>query len=273
LVEHVVVCVDCHSERDYSRYSAPVRAGTFGQGGERFGHEIGIPGELVAPNITPAGIASWSDGELARAITSGVSADGHALFPLMNYPSYASMCERDLHAVLGYVRSLPAIQHAPPRSSLDFPVNWIVRTLPAPATTPKRCPDESDSVARGKYLVTQASCAECHTRHEGGAPVVGQEFAGGARFPLPSGYVARSANITPDRETGIGNWSKEMFVQRFAAFRDPAAQHPVRAQEPNTPMPWSMFAGMTDADLGAIYDYLRTLPAVKTDGLSTMATR
>lgn len=90
---------------------------------------------------------------------------------------------------------------------------------------------------------------------------------------MPSGFVARSANITPDPETGIGRWSRTQFVQRFAAFRNPASLAAVGPGHANTPMPWSQFAGMTDADLGAIYDYLRTLPAVKTAELKAIAAR
>ena len=133
-------------------------------------------------DITPAGIGRWSDGELARALTSGVSADGRALFPLMNFPAYSAMCERDLHAVMGYVRTLAPIEHKPPQSKLDFPLNLIARTLPTPAGPAPRCPEPSDGVAQGKYLATLAGCVDCHTRHENGGPVAGQEFAGGATF-------------------------------------------------------------------------------------------
>lgn len=263
LSEHVAVCVTCHSDRDMSRFAGPVRAGTFGKGGEVFGHGEGLPGEIVAPNITPAGIGTWTDGELARAITSGVTARGDAMFPIMNYPGYASLCERDLRAVIAYVRALPRIDHQTPPSTLDFPVNLIVRTMPQPAQTPSQCPDSNDTVALGKYLVAQAACADCHTPRDGGAPVPGHELAGGNEMRQPSGYVARSANITPSRSTGIGSWSKETFVARFAAYRNSEGQHEVHGQEPNTPMPWIDYAGMSDSDLGAIYDYLRTLPAVE----------
>jgi hypothetical protein len=91
--------------------------------------------------------------------------------------------------------------------------------------------------------VTLASCSGCHTRHEQGSPVAGQDFAGGEAFPMPSGFVARSANITPDPKTGIGRWSKTQFVQRFAAFRNVAALGAVAPGQANTPMPWTQFVG------------------------------
>src|SRR4051794_14369913 len=52
LANHVTVCVDCHSTRDWSRFSGPVQPGTEGRGGERFGHEFGFPGEFYSANIT-----------------------------------------------------------------------------------------------------------------------------------------------------------------------------------------------------------------------------
>ena len=56
LAEHVAICIDCHSERDFTRFAGPIKPGTFGKGGERFdGPTAGIPGVIYAPNITPAG--------------------------------------------------------------------------------------------------------------------------------------------------------------------------------------------------------------------------
>jgi hypothetical protein len=70
-------------------------------------------------------------------------------------------------------------------------------------------------------------------------------------------------NITPDKETGIGLWSKELFIQRFKAYANDSLKYvPVSKDDFNTPMPWIMYAGMTDEDLGAIYDYLRTVKPV-----------
>jgi mono/diheme cytochrome c family protein len=272
LAEHVAVCVDCHSERDFDRYSGPLREGTRGKGGQKFGHEMGLPGELVAPNITPAGIGEWSDGELQRALTSGVTREGRALFPLMNYLAYGQLCERDVHAVMSYVRSFAPIDHQPERSHLDFPVNMLVKTLPKPTAAPKHCPDAKDPVALGEYLVNTAGCRDCHTPRAGGQPIPGKDFAGGSAFPLPSGYVAHSKNITPDAVSGIGGWTQDMFVKRFAAYRDASAMPRVVANGPNTPMPWSMYAGMSDEDLAAIYAYLRTTPAVSTVAAETVAT-
>ncbi|HEX9654957.1 MAG TPA: c-type cytochrome [bacterium] len=109
-----------------------------------------------------------------------------------------------------------------------------------------------------------ASCIECHTKWEKGAPVAGMEFAGGYEFHLPSGNMVVSQNITPDVETGIGSWDKQTFISVFKAYSiDAVRKHPLGKGEFNTIMPWSYFSGMTEEDLGAIYDYLRTIKPVK----------
>jgi len=92
-------------------------------------------------------------------------------------------------------------------------------------------------------------------------PIPGQAFAGGQEFKGPWGTV-RSSNLTP-HPTGLGIRSRENFVSLFRSFSDlRTAAVPVRSGG-NTVMPWFAYAGMTDADLGAIYDYLRTLPPVE----------
>jgi Cytochrome c len=273
LAEHVAVCTDCHSERDFSRFSGPVKAGTLGKGGMNFGHELGLPGDVIAPNITPHKLSSWSDGEIVRTLTSGVTPDGRALFPLMPYQGFAQMCESDLLSVVSYLRTLTPVESDPPRTKLDFPVNLIVRTIPKPTPIVKDCPDPNDGAAYGKYLVTLASCADCHTTRNGPDVVPGKEFAGGNAFPFPGGATIVSANITPDIDTGIGSWSKEMFVNRFKQYRNPENLHQVEAGDRQTIMPWSQYAGMSDRDLGAIYDYLRTQKPVRSDVQKAVAQR
>src|SRR6186713_186920 len=81
LALHVAVCMDCHSQRDWSIYAGPIKPGTYGVGGEKFGKEIGFPGTVYSSNITPAALSGWTDGEIFRAITTGVNKDGRALFP------------------------------------------------------------------------------------------------------------------------------------------------------------------------------------------------
>ena len=223
---------------------------------------MGFPGNLYAKNLTPAGIGNWTDGELLRAIVQGVTKDNKALFPLMPYPHYNTMAEEDAYSIIAYLRSLPPIKNKVPDSELDFPLNMIVKTMPIQTYNPQPVPDKSDVVSYGKYLVNIASCTECHTPSENGEPMKGMEFSGGMTFHLPAGVV-RSANITPDNETGIGQWEKEYFIERFKSMAtDTAKNIPVTSDQFNTVMPWTQYGGMTEGDLGAIYEYLKTIKPV-----------
>jgi mono/diheme cytochrome c family protein len=263
LAKHVTECLDCHSERDWTKYAGPVLSGSEGKGGELFNEETaGVPGDVYAKNITPAGIGNWTDGELIRAITTGVSKDGTALFPIMPYQNFNQLTKEDLYSIVAYIRTLKPIENRIPDRQLDFPMNLIVKTIPLTSYTPAHPQDKSDSVAYGEYLTTIASCGECHTQLDKGEPVKGMEFAGGMPFGLPAGTV-RSANITPDDETGIGKWTKEQFIDHFKSFSSDSSHNiSVGPKEFNTIMPLTMLAGMTVEDLGAIYSYLKTLPPV-----------
>lgn len=263
LVENVVGCVVCHADRDWSKFSAPVIGGTKGKGGQRFGFGA-EPFVLYAKNITPGGVGEWTDGELVRAITTGVSRDGTPLFPLMPYPRYGKMSREDIEAIVAYIRTLPAVPaETLPERTLKFPLPLIVRTMPA-AASPAPIPDPSDRVAYGRYLTNAAVCGDCHTPiDEQGAPLPGKEFAGGMVF-TPNGVgLVRSANLTPDAATGIGTWTEEQFVEKFRAYRGQAPRTLEGAERlQNTEMPWTYYAGMRDDDLRAIYAYLRSLAPV-----------
>ena len=86
------------------------------------------------------------------------------------------------------------------------------------------------------------------------------QFAGGRDFKLPGGTV-RSANLTSDAATGIGNWSEETFIARIRAHGMTGADAvPLKGGDMQTVMPWTMYAGMTDDDLKAIFSFLKTVP-------------
>ncbi len=261
LANHVAACIDCHSTRDFSKRTGPMVAGTEGKGGEGFLREAGFPGNFYAPNLTPTHLGSWTDGEIYRAITTGVSRDGHALFPLMPYRNFARMDTRDVSDIIAYLRSLKPIENSVPASEPDFPMNFIVNTIPAKAE-PGHRPAPTDRVAYGKYLTTFAACAECHTPVDDKAQALpGMDFAGGREFQMPTGTV-QSANITPAK-TGIGAWTRDAFVSRFKTYAGDAPQPTVGEGEGNSIMPWTMYASMSEQDLGAIYDYLRTVTPVE----------
>jgi mono/diheme cytochrome c family protein len=104
-------------------------------------------------------------------------------------------------------------------------------------------------VERGAYLTRAADCVACHT--SGG----GKEYAGGLAIRLPFGTLY-STNITPDKETGVGNYSDQDFLDavRRGVRRDGARLYPA--------MPYASYSYMTDADVLAIKAYLFSLPPV-----------
>lgn len=263
LAKAVAGCMICHSERNLALYGGPVKENSLGMGGELFGRDQGFPGNIYAKNLTPYGIGQWTDGELFRAITTGVSRDGHALFPIMNYPAYGKMDQEDVFSIIAYLRTLQPITHDVKATELDFPLNFIVNTIPAKATL-MPAPDSNNAIAYGQYLVRTASCVECHSKADKGKIIEGTEFGGGREFALGNGKSMYSANITPDGATGIGNWTRELFIKKFKQYSDSGYQP--RAVAPggiNTPMPWLAYTGMRESDLAAIYAYLHSIKPIR----------
>jgi mono/diheme cytochrome c family protein len=263
LANNVAACVDCHSSRDWSKFAAPVNENEIGVGGEKFDANVGFPGSVYVPNITPYNLHNWTDGELFRAITTGVKKDGSAIFPIMPWGAYSKMSREDVYSIIAYVRTLKSQKSSFPERKLDFPLNVLVHTMPAKATLGV-LPDEHDTLKYGAYLVQIAACKDCHTQANKGKLIEGLEFAGGHEYTPPGGGTVRTANITPDKETGIGSWTKEQFVNRFKQYTDstskPAAVKPGEFQ---TIMPWYKYGGMKVTDLEAIYAYLKTVKPVK----------
>ncbi|REH01980.1 c-type cytochrome [Flavobacterium aquicola] len=263
LANNVCVCIDCHSTRNWNEFSGPLVEGTLGKGGEVFDQRFGFPGSFYSKNITPSSIGDWTDGEVLRAIASGVAKDGRALFPVMPHPRFGKMDKEDLESIIVYLRSLKPIENIVPESKADFPMNFIINTIPKEPHFSKK-PDESDAVAYGGYLFNAASCAECHSKQEKGKPIAGMELAGGFEFPMVSGGTALSSNITQDEVTGIGKWSEEDFVKRFKSYTDSSyVSAKVSKGNFNTVMPWTMYGGMKEQDLKAIYAYLKTIKPIK----------
>jgi mono/diheme cytochrome c family protein len=263
LANHVSVCMDCHSTRTFTKFSMPLVDGTLGKGGERFDQTMGLPGLFFSKNITPEGISRYTDGELYRVITSGVTKEGRPMFPLMPYPYYGRMDKEDIYDIIAYIRSIPPIKNEVPESAADFPVNFILHTIPAKAA-PETRPSKDNKIEYGRYLTNAAGCRECHTPAKQGQIVPELAFSGGREFMFPNGDICRTANITPDKETGIGSWTPELFVQKFKIYQDSTFELPdVAPGEFNTIMPWTMYAGMEKEDLEAIFAYLQTLTPMK----------
>jgi Cytochrome c len=248
-------CEGCHSQSDGTRFGFPrVEGGHFA--GNEFTKQMGMPGLVVAPNLTPdqdSGIGSWTDGEKIRAIREGIDKDGNVLFPMMPYVHFREMSDDDVYAVIAYLNSLPPVHRVHPKTELEFPVGLMIKSVPKPVRSPVPHPDRSDRVRYGKYLATLGGCLSCH----------GENLAAGTVFVFPP-YRVFAANISPDRETGVGKWTEKDFLDKFASYRDYLANgSPKVSADSFTTMPWLGFAQLEEEDLKAIYAYLHSVPAVK----------
>ncbi|HXA17408.1 MAG TPA: cytochrome C [Thermoanaerobaculia bacterium] len=265
VVEHVSDCLECHSDH-VIKFGIPVKPGTEGQGGYIFDKNIGFPGVVAAQNITPDadfGLGSWSDGEILRAVREGIDRNGDALFPMMPYEHFRSMSDDDAKAVIVYLRTLKPIHKGVPAKHIDFPVNLFIKFAPKPVDGVVKTPDLYDSVAYGKYLTTIGGCYECHTPHDDkGVRIAEKAFSGGWEMKGPWGRNF-TANLTPAGGY-MSHATKEEFIGRFKAFASMDANtSPEVPAGHNTVMSWAAFAGMTESDLGAIYDYLKTVKPIE----------
>jgi hypothetical protein len=260
LYEVLADCDGCHSTHDETRFGRPVIAGKRGSGSV-FPKEMGLPGDVAPPNITPdkeTGIGNWTDGEKIRAIREGIGRDGRALFPMMPYPFYRSLSDRDVQSLVAYLNTMQPVRNVVPRTRLDFPVSLMIRAVPAPVEGPVPQPDPSDKIRYGEYLTRIAGCPECHSPMDRGRIVEEKLFAGGREFRTPAAVVV-SANISPDPETGIGRWSEPQFLDKFYQYKEYIEKgSPAVGPEGYTLMPWLNLAQLPPADLGAIFAYLKT---------------
>jgi cytochrome c553 len=260
LANHVAMCMGCHSERDITKFALPLVAGKEGGGHVMpFGKAEGVPGEVTPPNITPFALKDWTDAEIVRAVTQGINKKGDTLFPLMPYHSFSRLVKDDIDAIVAYIRTLKPVESVMPARKLEITPSMF-GPLPENTLATNKKPDPSDKVKYGEYLITAAICGECHTPMGPQGPDFSKAYSGGFLFDIGI-FKVTVGNITPDSATGIGTWTEEAFVQKF---KTNAAQT-AKGENPgkfNTIMPWSMYAGMKEEDLKAIYAYLRTVPPI-----------
>jgi mono/diheme cytochrome c family protein len=245
-------------------------------GGPAFAGGLAIPlpfGTLYTTNITAdkeTGIGNYSDAEFLNAVQLGIRKDGTRLYPAMPYPSYTYMTNADVLAIKTYLFSKPAV-HAPNQANtLGFPYNqrwsmifwsWFF------SANSRFAPNTAQSVQwnRGAYLAEAlAHCGECHTpRNLAFALDNRKKFAGA----LTAGWHA--FNITPDKGTGIGNWSDDDVAAYLAKGHAPnlgTAAGPMGEAVDHS------FSYMTPGDISALVVYLRSVPAIaSTDLPATLA--
>ena len=158
--------------------------------------------------------------------------------------------------------------------------------LVAACGTTKRAMTPEERVKRGEFLVNLGGCNDCHTpmkfdpalgvpvpdfsRRLSGHPEGGPEPEGTVgghdigligptftSFALPFGKVY-SRNLTPDKDTGLGNWTEAQFIQTMRTGRSMGVGRPLLP-----PMPWQNLSSLSDEDLGAMFAYLHSVPAIR----------
>lgn len=255
IVRNVAVCGHCHGSQPRDPDS-PL------SGGMEF--KDWRLGTIRAANLTPdsaTGLGTWSEAEIMRAIRSGLDRDGDLLAPVMPYEWFNGMSDRDALAVARYLKSLAPVRKAVDSDgNLMFGIAKLMVLKPRRVMTPQRAPARAPTAEYGQYLAHHlALCADCHTPREGIAAATDYDrlFSGNAE--PPKGFPAKPLNITPDSASGIGKWSETDFLRTIDTGINPAGD------SLHTFMPWQQFRRMSEDDLRAIYRYLRTVPAIRTE--------
>jgi cytochrome c553 len=197
-------------------------------GGNLGGIEPAIPSLLGLPRqYMNAQFGAWRSGRL-RAIAPDCMAEvARRLAP------------EDVPVITAWLASQPPAAR-PAKATPELPLECGSLNRPAGIAA-------SRGSSRGDYLVTAGDCIACHTAI-GGAP-----FAGGRAIETPFGTVY-STNITPDKKTGIGEWSRDDFWRALheGRSRDGRMLYPA--------FPYPNFTQVTREDADAMFDYLRSLP-------------
>ncbi len=218
--------------------------------GERF---VGPFGSIPASNITPdpnTGISGWSDAQLEKLLTEGINPAGRRISPLMPYRAYQGMAKSDVRALIAYLRRLRPVNNTVPDKELKTPIEEPGPFPPAPDERP------TEPLALGRYLVHHVSaCTDCHS--PGGAGPEGEILAG--KVLKIGGDSVVAPNLTPDRETGIGSWSKADIARYLRTGSRPDGG---LAQSVMAGLILTSFSKMTTEEANAVAAYLKSLPAV-----------
>ena len=248
LVNGVLTCGNCHSPK-----GPPVIAGKDFSGGLSWDEP---PFKVTAPNITQdkeTGIGAWTDAEIKTVMRTGIRPNGVHVAMIMPTGFYHIMTERDLNAVVAYLRTLKPVNNKVEDPIYKVPQVEIVLSGGEKVFTEDLM---KDKVKKGFYLVTIAHCMECHTPMEKGARQWDSLGAGGFEFRGPWG-VSVARNITSSKTKGIGSWSDEEIKRAITAgiSKDSSTLKP--------PMGYQYYATMTPDDVDAVVAYLRTVPPIE----------
>jgi mono/diheme cytochrome c family protein len=248
----------CHTEP-----KGPANAG-----GKKF---EGPFGTVYAANITPdreTGIGAWTDEQIIAAIRSGRRPTGERLLPVHPFTSFNGMAEADLRALVAFLRTVPPVHRTntpkkivvPMFESVFLPV-WLA-TFAARETPPSAAPVAE--LPRGEYLVRAVGhCGECHTPRSALTMAIDTSrlLAGNPKKTGPEGQLA--PNITPDKATGIGDWTEEQITTYLATGNRPDGDVAGGLMGGNIQGTLAGYKDLTPADLRAIARYLKSIPAVR----------
>lgn len=227
-------------------------------------------GTVYSSNITPdptTGIGKWTDEQIITAIRAGRRPNGERLIPVHPYTVFNGMAEQDLKDVVGYLRSVPSVNNAVPAKKITVPMfesvflpAWLA-TFAARETPPTAVP--TSGVARGEYLARAvAHCGECHTPRTMTMAVDNSRFlAGNQKGKGPEGSAV--ANITPDRETGVGSWSEEQITDFLETGNKPDGDVADGLMMEVIQGTSAGYKDLTKADRQAIAKYLKSIPPIK----------
>ena len=243
LMEGVVACGNCHLARGEQGQPLPAR----GLSGGLLFDEPAF--KAYASNITPdpaTGIGRWTDAQLAGAIREGIRPDKTLIGPPMPIEFYRHLSDRDLRAIIAYLRAQPAVDNAVPKSGYIVP-------LPAaygPAVRAVTAPPAGNRLKYGEYLANIGHCMECHTpRDANGMLQRARLGAGGQVFKGPWGDSV-SRNLTP---TGLRGWGDAQIAKAIRQGIDR------NGQPYKPPMAFDFYKNISDADMSAMILYLRSL--------------
>lgn len=223
-------------------------------------------GTIASLNIThdpEIGIGKWTDGELYYFLRTGIRKDGSWAPPFM--PKFARVADEDLYSIIAWLRSddpkLAADTREYPPNQYNFLVKVLSNTIFSAPPMPQKpifIPDSTDKVALGRYLANDMY--ECYACHSGDMMKVDPNdppksfgyYGGGIEMQNLQGEAVRSANITMDPETGIGNITEQQFIEAVKYGKNPRGG---TLQYPMSPRPV-----LTDHEVSAIYAFLKTVP-------------
>ncbi len=235
------------------------------------GRAFPIPfGKVFSTNITQdreTGLGDWTDKQIQDAMIEGVRKDGSRILPVMPYEKYSGMAQEDLKAMIAYMRTLKPVRKATPPLQTWVP---FMRALGTPlflkvfgglSAPPVQAP--KSGIQRGRYLVDHVTlCGDCHTpRNFIGAPQRSLYMAGAGKDIGPLGETV--PNITPDKETGIGDWKSADIAELLLTGLKPDGDNVQGLMDEVIQGTPHGYKDMTRSDALAIGDYLKTIPAVK----------